>query len=108
MSALHNVLRYLVRGQGHGSPQTEQDLLLSIDADEQGYADLDTYKAALEQKKREDAAKAAADAGVVPVAASPVQLTDEQLQAELDRRNAVKAAQAGSAAERPAPPAPPS
>ena len=105
MSALHNVVRYLVRGQGHASPQLEQDLLLSIDADEQGYADLETYKAALEQQERERQAQAAKDSGQAPAASSPSQLTDDQLQAELDRRNALKAAQAGSA-QRPEPPAP--
>lgn len=104
MSALHNVLRYLVRGQGHGSPQIERDLLESIDADEQGFSDLDTYRAAQEQKRREEAAQAAKDAGEQPVASSPSQLSDEQLQAELDRRAALKKAQEGGA-QRPAAPA---
>jgi hypothetical protein len=90
----YDVLRYLIRGQGHASPQQERDLLLTVDATEQGYADLESYKEVLAQKAREDAAALQATiAGPQAPADVTAGLTAEQLQAELDRRAALTKAQ---------------
>ena len=107
MSALHNVVRQLVRGQGHASPAIERDLLLSIDADEQGYPDLESYKEVLAQKAREEAAALQAQvSGPSEPADVTAALSDEQLAAELDRRKALQAAQAGAGVQRAGSPIP--
>lgn len=97
MTTTHDVLRYLIRSNGHASGAVEQDLLLTVDADEQGYADLESYKEALDQKKREEAASAqAAAAGPQVPADQTAGLTDEQLEAEMERRKALQAAHSGN------------
>ena len=101
MSALHNVVRQLVRGQGHASPAIERDLLLSIDADEQGYPDLESYKEVLAQKAREEAAALQSQLnGPSQPADVTAGLSDADLEAELERRKALQAAQSRPAAER--------
>lgn len=92
---LYDVIRYLVRGQGHASTAQERDLLLTIDGIEQGYADLESYKEVLSQKAREDAAALQATVAGAPSVPADVTagLTAEQLQVELDRRAALAKAQ---------------
>ena len=91
---MYDVIRTLVRQTGHGSPAQERDLLLTVDATEQGYADLDSYKEVLAHKAREDAAALQATvAGPSSPADATAGLTEEQLQAELDRRAALTKAQ---------------
>lgn len=104
MSTLHDVVRYLVRSTGHANTGVERDLLLAVDADEQGFPDLESYKETLAQKAREDAAANAA-IGAAPAAPADVTagISDDDLQAELDRRSALAAAQAGKRATK-APP----
>ncbi len=90
---IYDVLRYLIRQSGHASGNAERDLLLAVDAAEQGYPDLESYKEQLAQKEREDRAAAAAEAGTpAPAAGSPAELSDSELEAEIERRKALKAA----------------
>ena len=99
MSAtIYDVLRTLVRNQGHRDGGFERDLLLTVDAAEQGFADLDSYKDHLAQIEREEKAKqraeSDAEAGILP--AGPKQLSDAELDAELARRQALRNAQLNS------------
>lgn len=104
MAGLHDVIRYLIRNSGHASGALERDLLLTVDADEQGFADLESYKEVLAQKDREEAANAAAAAaGPSAPADTTAGLSDAELEAELERRAALKKA---TASTRPAKAAP--
>lgn len=98
---IHDVIRHLIRNQGHGSPAAERDLLLAVDANEQGFPDLESYKKVLEQKAREEAAALQATAaGPADPADSTAGLSDEQLEAELERRKALQRAQQGAGVAR--------
>jgi hypothetical protein len=106
MSGIHDVLRYLIRSNGHASGAAEQDLLLTVDADEQGYESLDAYKDKLAQDAREAKAAAQAAAGPQGLADSTAGLSDAQLEAELARRQALAAARQNSPTVAPALPIP--
>lgn len=84
MANIHDVLRYLIRRAGHADTATERDLLLSVDADEQGYDSLEAYK----EKLAQDEAQAKTSGNPNAGADLTTGLTDEQLQAELARRQA--------------------
>lgn len=110
MATIHDVLRYLVRNQGHRSGDVERDLLLTIDAAEQGYPDLETYKEELDRQAREQAAANRGAAAAADAAANQAQAintaTDADLEAELARRQAIKQAGGGPQTLRQAPVAP--
>jgi hypothetical protein len=97
-TTVHDVIRYLIRATGHANTAIERDLLLTVDADEQGYKDLESYKAVLAQKEREEVAAARAElAGPQAPADTTAGLTDAQLTAEIARRQTLAAAGAGAA-----------
>lgn len=104
---VHDVMRYLIRRSGASDANQERDLLLAVDANEQGFGDLESYKEHLAQQAREQAA-AAAQVGAPPIAVadSTAAMSDDELQAELDRRKALADAKAGGGAQRLGPPAP--
>lgn len=108
MSDIYDVLRYLIRNQGHANGAVEQDLLLTVDSAAQGFPDLETYKAELERQAREKAAQERAAAGVEAAQGgafqSPAQLSDAQLAAEVERRAALRTAQSGNQTLRPGAP----
>lgn len=104
---VHDVTRYLIRAVGHKDGNTERDLLLTVDANEQGFGDLESYKEHLAQQEREKKAQEQVVSSPPQTAAdSTAALSDEQLQAELDRRSALAQAQAGGGAIRPGTPGP--
>lgn len=106
MSGIHDVLRSLVRLNGHSSGAAEQDLLLTVDADEQGFESLDAYKDKLAQDARDAKAAAQASTGPQGLADSTSGLSDQQLEAELARRQALVAAKQNSPAVAPVLPIP--
>lgn len=100
----YDVLRYLIRNTGHASGAAERDLLLAVDAAEQGYPDLESYKEVVQQKEREEAAARAAEtAGPQQPADVTAGLDDDALEAELERRKALKKAQEGKRETKAAP-----
>lgn len=100
MSTIYDVLRYVVRNQGHSSGDVERDLLLTIDSAEQGFADLESYKEQLAAQERE--AKAANSTAAQKVDAAQAQAaaintaSEADLEAELERRAAIRRAQGGT------------
>lgn len=102
---LHDVIRYLVRRVGgHDDGQT-RDLLLSIDADEEGFTgDLDAYKAKLAALARERQDPAQLAAQQLAAAQNAGQLSDADLEAELARRQQAAALAAGPVTQGPATP----
>ena len=98
-TTIHDVLRYLIRNQGHANTGIERDLLLTVDAAELGYANRESYEEVLAQQEKEARAKARAEAEGQPAAAA-AEPTIEQLEAELERRKALQQAQTAGAQTR--------
>lgn len=103
-TTVYDVLRYLVRRVGGGDEAAFRDLLLTIDATEQGHPSLEAYKEAL-------AELAAADAPPPPKSQRELELENElaasrQEAEELRQRAASTAAQRPWEGQPPAPSAP--
>lgn len=92
-TTIHDVLRYLIRNQGHANTGIERDLLLTVDAAELGYPDRESYQEALDKEaKQKIAEERAAEQGQTATAAAPVEPTVAELEVQLERAKALEAA----------------
>jgi len=96
---IHDVLRYLIRNQGHANTGIERDLLLTVDAAELGYPDRESYEEVLAQQEKEAKAKARAEAEGAP-AAETSEPSIAELEAQLERRKALEAAKTSGSQQR--------
>lgn len=97
-TTIHDVLRYLIRNQGHANTGIERDLLLTVDAAELGYGDRESYQEVLDQQEKQKRAEARAAAEGQP--APDAEPTIEELEAQLEQRKALAAAKARGAQTR--------
>lgn len=98
-TTIYDVLRYLVRNQGHANTGIERALLVTVDAAELGFPDRESYEEVLAQQEKEARAKARAESEGAP-AVDTAEPTIAELEAQLERRKALETAKTTGAQTR--------
>ncbi len=100
-TTIHDVLRYLIRNQGHANTGIERDLLLTVDAAELGYPDRESYQEVLDKEaKQKIADERAGEAGQPASGTATAEPTVAELEAQLERARALEAAKTSGAQTR--------